>query len=502
MATSEYISKPPKSGSLPPLAAGHTGARRRSTSQSAVTAATMMATDVAAVLFARCLAAVFRFDRTPSAWLHTSPAHWPSLPLHPGYLVFFIASVLIVNYRDGLYGPLQTHSAWHEQRRTIQSCLAAGLLLCGGMYIMHNTSISRAMVAYLIALTALFLSLLRAYWRHSLYRRYELGLDTRNVLIVGASHVGSVMRNQIVRNGHLGRSFKGFLQSADAVPSIENAQFVVGDLRQAARLARQHFIDEIIIAERCPTPVVIELVEMARELDVEVLVVPGFYDELTPEAPIEYFGDFPVVALHRRNAKVVAHLFKRIWDFGVSAILVILLLPILSVIALLIKLSSPGPVLYRARRVGKKGRVFHCLKFRTMVANAEQLKQTLAAQNERDGILFKIKNDPRITPVGRFLRKFSLDELPQLFNVLCGDMSLVGPRPPISSEVERYDVEHFRRLEVLPGLTGLWQIRARQDPSFERYVALDLAYVENWSFWLDLKILVRTAEVVFRGTGT
>jgi exopolysaccharide biosynthesis polyprenyl glycosylphosphotransferase len=502
MATSEYISKPEKAGYLPPLAAGHTGARRRSTSQSAVTAAMMMTTDVAAVLFARCLAAVFRFDRTPSDWLHTTPAHWPSLPLHPGYLVFFIASVLIVNYRDGLYGPLQTHSAWHEQRRTIQSCLAAGLLLCGGMYIMHNTSISRALVAYLIALTALFLSLLRAYWRHSLYRRYELGLDTKNVLIVGASHVGSVMRNQIVRNGHLGRSFKGFLQSADAVPSIENAPLVVGDLGQAARLARQHFIDEIIIAERCPTPVVIELVEMARELDVEVLVVPGFYDELTPEAPIEYFGDFPVVALHRRNGKVVAHLFKRIWDFGVSATLLILLLPILSVIALLIKLSSPGPVLYRAHRIGKKGRVFHCLKFRTMVANAEQLKQSLAAQNERDGILFKIKNDPRITPVGRFLRKFSLDELPQLLNVLCGDMSLVGPRPPISSEVERYDVEHFRRLEVLPGLTGLWQIRARQDPSFERYVALDLAYVENWSFWLDLKILVRTAEVVFRGTGT
>ena len=131
----------------------------------------------------------------------------------------------------------------------------------------------------------------------------------------------------------------------------------------------------------------------------------------------------------------------------------------------------------------------------------EQLKQSLATQNERDGILFKIKNDPRVTPLGRVLRKFSLDELPQLLNVLRGDMSLVGPRPPIASEVERYDVEHFRRLEVLPGLTGLWQIRARQDPSFERYVALDLAYVENWSFWLDLKILVRTAEVVFRGTG-
>jgi lipopolysaccharide/colanic/teichoic acid biosynthesis glycosyltransferase len=137
-----------------------------------------------------------------------------------------------------------------------------------------------------------------------------------------------------------------------------------------------------------------------------------------------------------------------------------------------------------------------------MVADAEKLKASLTGANERDGILFKIKNDPRITSVGRFLRKYSLDELPQIFNVLRGDMSLVGPRPPIASEVARYELEHYRRLEVLPGLTGLWQIKARHDPSFEQYVALDLAYIENWNLWLDLKILVRTAEVVLRGTGS
>jgi lipopolysaccharide/colanic/teichoic acid biosynthesis glycosyltransferase len=136
-----------------------------------------------------------------------------------------------------------------------------------------------------------------------------------------------------------------------------------------------------------------------------------------------------------------------------------------------------------------------------MVKDAEQLKKNLAAMNERDGILFKVSNDPRVTPVGLFLRKYSLDELPQFFNVLRGEMSIVGPRPPIASEVEKYDLEHFRRLEVLPGLTGLWQIQARQDSSFAKYIALDTAYVENWSFWLDLKILIRTAEVIVRGTG-
>jgi exopolysaccharide biosynthesis polyprenyl glycosylphosphotransferase len=463
----------------------------------------MMATDVLAVLFALCLASIFRFDFTYPEWFHISPSHWPvlTLPLEPRYLLFFLVSLILVNRREGLYGPLQTHSFWHELRRTIQACFTAGLLLCGGMYVMHDTSSSRAIVAYLLCLTTVFLALLRSYWRHSLYRRYERGLDTRNVLIIGASHIGNVVRKQITRNNHLGRTFKGFLEIHQGSCATGSDHFLVGNLGQLDRLVRQHFVDEIIIADRCSTSEVIDLVETARELDVEVLVIPGFYEELTPEAPIEYLGTFPVVALHRRNAKVIAHLLKRIWDFAVSATLLIGLLPTLLVIALLIKLDSPGPILYTADRVGKKGRVFPCYKFRTMVTNAEQLKQSLAAQNERDGVLFKMKNDPRITRVGRVLRKFSLDELPQLLNVLRGDMSLVGPRPPIASEVQRYEVQHFRRLEVLPGLTGLWQVRARQDPSFERYVGLDLAYVENWSFWLDLKILVRTAEVVLRGTG-
>jgi lipopolysaccharide/colanic/teichoic acid biosynthesis glycosyltransferase len=192
---------------------------------------------------------------------------------------------------------------------------------------------------------------------------------------------------------------------------------------------------------------------------------------------------------------------KRACDFGLASFFIVVLLPTFLIIPLLIRLDSPGPVFYISRRIGKKGRVFACLKFRTMVANADQLRPTLTALNERDGILFKITKDPRLTKLGRILRKYSLDELPQLFNVLRGDMSMVGPRPPLANEVGQYELEHFRRLEVLPGITGLWQVHARQDPSFNRYVALDLAYIENWSLWLDLKILLRTAEVVLRGTG-
>jgi lipopolysaccharide/colanic/teichoic acid biosynthesis glycosyltransferase len=176
--------------------------------------------------------------------------------------------------------------------------------------------------------------------------------------------------------------------------------------------------------------------------------------------------------------------------------------PIMLVIALAVRMDGEGPIFYVSERIGKRGRVFPCFKFRTMVKDADKRKKELAALNERDGILFKVSDDPRVTRIGRILRKYSLDELPQLFNVLRGEMSLVGPRPPIASEVEKYELEHFRRLEVMPGLTGLWQVQARQDGSFAKYIELDTAYVENWSFWLDLKILVRTAHVVVRGTGT
>ena len=161
-------------------------------------------------------------------------------------------------------------------------------------------------------------------------------------------------------------------------------------------------------------------------------------------------------------------------------------------VAIAVKLDSPGPIFYSSERIGKKGRVFRCIKFRTMVRDADKRRADVMHMNERDGVLFKISNDPRITTVGRFLRKYSLDELPQFFNVLKGDMSIVGPRPPLASEVQEYKLSHLRRLDVMPGITGLWQVQARQDPSFDSYISLDVAYIDNWSIWLDLKIIVRT----------
>lgn len=194
-------------------------------------------------------------------------------------------------------------------------------------------------------------------------------------------------------------------------------------------------------------------------------------------------------------------MFKRLLDICFSLLLLILLLPLLAIVALLIWVQDDGPVFYLSQRIGRSGCPFTMYKFRTMVVGAELLKHILNQRNERAEVLFKIANDPRTTRIGRVLRKYSLDEIPQLINVLRGDMSLVGPRPPLASEVAQYSPQQFVRLQVLPGITGLWQIKARRSSSFHDYISLDAAYVQNWCLWLDVKILWRTVGVVLAGTG-
>ncbi|WP_446745049.1 sugar transferase [Silvibacterium acidisoli] len=475
----------------------------RHTTQSVVTAAVMMATDIAAVWLALLLAFEFDIGLTRRNWESVQqPLAGSQLLISLGYLAFFTISLLLVSRQYGLYGQLQTQSILHEQRRTVQACFTAGLLLCGSMYLTHNVLIPRGVVIALVCISTVLLSILRGLWRYMAHRDYERGIGTRNVLIVGDSQLGDSLRQQMERHRRLGRVFKGFISLSGDISQPAAGTRILGNLFQLRHLIRQHFIDEIVLTERCGTEQLIELVGLARDLDVEIVAVPGVYEEASTDSPIFFMGDFPVVAIHRRNDKALSFLVKRIVDTVLSVLLLTVLAPLFVAVALAVKLSSPGPVFYVSERVGRKGRIFRLWKFRTMVPNAEKLKASLMAAHASNDILFKMKNDPRITPIGRILRKFSLDELPQIFNVLLGDMSLVGPRPPLATEVARYELKHYRRLEVLPGLTGLWQVRARHEPSFDQYIALDIAYVENWNFWMDLKILIRTAEVVVRGTGS
>lgn len=506
MATSEYIpEKGARSGHIPPVSPVRLGKSADQFSASVLAPLPMVFNDVIAILLAFGAALVLRAIFLDKVMRFAGIRHsLGGAPLGLLYLAWFVLVYVLVARRYGLYGHiLKSAGGAHEIRMTAQACLNAGMLLCGAVYMTHDLAISRALVVLLTLSAMVSLCARRAVWRLRRYRQYERGLSTRHVVILGTNHLSYALGRQIKNESRLGYTLRGHILPPGGTPPAESLGFhVLGGLEELRKIARKYFIDEVIITESCPMDKVIRLLKEARELGIDVRSISGYYNDLAMNAGIEYMGAFPLVSLHRNAARTISLALKRSGDFVLSLFALIVASPVMLAIAIAIRLESPGPVFYISERIGKRGRVFPCFKFRTMVANADDLKKNLDSLNERDGVLFKLKNDPRVTRLGRFLRKYSLDELPQFFNVMRGEMSLVGPRPPIASEVEKYKLEHLRRLEVLPGLTGLWQIEARQDASFEKYIALDTAYVENWSFWLDLKILFRTAEVVVRGTGT
>jgi exopolysaccharide biosynthesis polyprenyl glycosylphosphotransferase len=417
------------------------------------------------------------------------------------YIGWFAVCLIFITRSYGLYGPIHNRSGLHEQRMTVQATLTSGLLLCGTLYLSSGESISRIVIGLMVALTALLLCVRRALWRRMVYSRFRAGIETRNVLIIGAGRVGYALRNHLESLQHLGFRFKGFVALTEREAESGDAD-VIGDVRNCLSLARSLFVDEIFFSVPAEKKLVIRMVEEARAAGIDVRVVPDMYDGLAWNAPVEYIGQFPTIPLHRKDFPIGAFLLKRVLDITLSSLALVVASPLMLAIGVAVRMDSEGTMFYKAQRIGRKGRTFSCYKFRTMVHNADNLKADLEHMNERDSVLFKISNDPRITRLGTFLRKYSLDELPQFYNVLRGDMSLVGPRPPMAAEVEQYDLAHLRRLDVLPGITGLWQVEARQDPSFDSYISLDTAYVENWSLMMDLKILARTVGVVLSGTGS
>jgi exopolysaccharide biosynthesis polyprenyl glycosylphosphotransferase len=415
--------------------------------------------------------------------------------------VLFGAYFVLVSQLHGLYPQGILQSGLHEQRMTAQATLMAGLLLFGTLYLVPAYFVPRATVMLTVILALVILMLRRAIWRHMMKRHHFGRLGGRNVLIAGAGRRAEALREHLRTLRHTTIRFTGFISLLPHEDVVSHPD-VVANLDDCVAVARALFVDEIYIAMPLDRNTVMSIAEQARSMGISVRVVPDLYDELSWSGRVEYIGQLPTIALGDHDVPLDALMLKRVMDVVLASAALFILGPLLLLIALLIWLDSRGPVLYRAERVGRKGCKFTCLKFRTMVRGADQRREELAHLNERKGVLFKMSNDPRVSRVGAFLRKYSLDETPQFINVLRGEMSLVGPRPPIASEVEQYQLAHLRRLDVLPGMTGLWQVEARQDPSFERYLSLDTAYVENWHLLLDLSILVRTVGVVLSGTGS
>jgi len=276
---------------------------------------------------------------------------------------------------------------------------------------------------------------------------------------------------------------------------------VIGRTSNLGYLSRTSFVDEIILAAPDNREMTLQALREARRLHLDVEMAVDLFGCEPAQSAVRRVGDFPVICMHREPLPAVRLLAKRAVDVIGAAAGLLLLGPILVLIAGLVRWDSPGPAMYSALRVGRKGRPFRCYKFRTMVRNADALKGGLRGFNERSGAFFKIAGDPRITGLGRWLRRYSLDELPQLWNVLRGEMSLVGPRPHPLDDFAAYSVKHLGRLDVTPGITGLWQVTARQDPSFEKGVELDREYIEAWSLSMDLRILFKTIFTVLRGDG-
>jgi exopolysaccharide biosynthesis polyprenyl glycosylphosphotransferase len=329
------------------------------------------------------------------------------------------------------------------------------------------------------------------------------GFNYRTVLIVGANEAARSIAASILGHRFWGYRVAGFVADEDeAMPASLGGLPVLGRVGEIGRILESQVIDEVLFAiDRRDFDRFEDLFLGLQEQGIITRFALNFFPHAKANVQLEDLDGVPLLTFSTGPTSVGGLLLKRALDIVLGAALLVLALPILGVLALSIRFSSRGAVLFRQTRCGRNGRLFTLYKFRTMIADAEERRREIEHLNEMDGPVFKARNDPRVTRFGRLLRKFSLDELPQLWNVLKGDMSLVGPRPPIPEEVAQYERWQRRRLAMKPGLTCLWQISGRNELDFDQWMKLDLAYIDNWSPWLDLKILVRTVPVVLSGRG-
>jgi exopolysaccharide biosynthesis polyprenyl glycosylphosphotransferase len=338
---------------------------------------------------------------------------------------------------------------------------------------------------------------------------WSRGVGVDRVLVVGSGPAGRRYMEHILNSPHVGHRLVGFVDSAPAEESwaVATERKVVrpeylGHLAAIPIVVDEQQVDEVVIAlPPMAHQEVLPILEQCRQLDVAFTLVPDLF-ELAIDRVITYeVGGLPLIRLKESRIRGANYVVKRGMDIFIASLVLFVTSPLMLMIAAAIKLDSPGPILFPQERVGKNWKRFTLFKFRTMYEDAEKRKAELQAAYNVGDLLFKLKDDPRRTRIGRFLRRTSLDELPQFFNILVGEMSVVGPRPQVPAEVENYEEWHCRRLDVTPGLTGLWQVNGRSDLTFDEMVRLDVYYAEHWSPWLDIKLILRTIPAVLLARG-
>lgn len=419
---------------------------------------------------------------------------WIAVPAYAALWPFVL-------WTQGLYRHRARWTVRGEVGDVLRAVLIFAAIIFSLLFFSKNLDASRLVLVVLFPLLAIGALATRLVLRRVLIALRKSGRNTRFLLILGTTPQSQAFADMVDRHQTLGLQVIGHLaDSADNDPGVTRP--VLGGLDQIEEVLHSQVVDEVAIC----LPVsewwrIDEIVRLSEEEGKTVRVPMYLLGRTIATGRAEEFDGVPIYSFLPGPDRALGLFAKRLLDLIGGSVVAIILTPVMLAIAVWIKLDSPGPILFRQERVGLHGRTFEVRKFRTMVADAEERLEALRDRNEVRGNAFKITSDPRVTRAGRRLRRTSLDELPQLLNVLRGEMSLVGPRPPLPSEVAGYDVWHRRRLSMRPGMTGLWQVSARSEPDFDRWVESDLEYIDRWSFWLDLKIIAMTVPAVLAGQG-
>ncbi len=420
--------------------------------------------------------------------------------------VSVVIGLMLIFALRGLYS-IRLTGNWFRQAWTIISSTTLGMaFLITYYFVFQPPSNSRLLVPFVWAAAIVVLCVERLIVSTVMGTLYRRGFGETRLLVVGSGRLGKLIMQHIAATPSLGYAIVGFLHdmNEEGEPGDFGRFRMLGTLDDLSMVIRSMQIDEVIIA--LPSNLheqSIRSVRLCERLGTSFKLVPDLYEyELSlSRINMDAIEGIPLIGIKQESLSSVQQVVTRLVDCALSVIGLVLGLPFWLCIALAIKLTSPGVVIYRQTRIGWNGRPFKVFKFRTMYKDAEERLDALLARNEAQGPLFKIKDDPRITPVGKFLRRTSFDEFPQLLNVLKGEMSLVGPRPPLPQEVAAYAEWQKARLSIKPGMTGLWQVRGRSDISFDEGVLMDLYYIENWSLRLYFMILLRTIPAVLFSRG-
>ena len=401
---------------------------------------------------------------------------------------------------------LQEHEAWAIIRVCVVGAAFFSLLLYVARIderLLGNDRISRFWIFLFALFSCIFLLTEKLGLRITSRWVRMHGYNYRTVLIVGTGPTALAIADSIHGHRFWGFRILGFIANGQGIPAgFPRSWPILGEVDDIPRIVESNVVDDVIFAvHRRDLDRLEDLFLALQEQGIRTRFAIDLFPHTRAQATLEELDGMPLLTFSTAPSSRLQLMLKRSVDLLISATILLLALPLVCFIALAIKITSGGTVLFRQTRCGLNGRLFTLYKFRTMVEDAEQRRRDLLHLNEMNGPVFKLRRDPRVTALGRWLRRFSLDEIPQLWNVLRGDMSLVGPRPPIPEEVARYQRWQRRRLSMKPGLTCLWQVSGRNEVDFDRWMELDLEYIDSWSPMLDLKILVKTIPVVFHGHG-